>query len=128
LLWAWGPGELQFPHEGRWLENGNIMVFDNGSEARGFSRIVEVEPSSGEIVWVFKTRRPKAFFSSGRGTSQPLPGGNVLIASSNQGRVFEVTREGQIVWSYVVRGRDGKLLATRAAKYPPSKVESLLEP
>ena len=126
LLWVWGPGELEFPHEGRLLKNGNILIFDNGSEERGFSRIVEVEPSSGNIVWSYQADPPESFFTAGRGTSQPLPNGNVLIASSNQGQIFEVTRNGQLVWHYYLRGRGFKLLTMRAAKYPPSWVDPLL--
>ncbi|MEM6793100.1 MAG: arylsulfotransferase family protein [Acidobacteriota bacterium] len=126
LLWVWGPGELQFPHEGRWLESGNILVFDNGSERRGYSRVVEVEPQTGEIVWSYRASSPRTFYTEGRGTSQGLEGGNVLIASSNQGKIFEVTREGRVVWIYVVRGREGTLVANRALKYPPSKIEPLL--
>ena len=127
LLWVWGPDKLQFPHEGRWLENGNILVFDNGSTSRGYSRIIEVEPAAGNIVWKYIAKRPAKFFSAGRGTSQALPNGNVLIASSNQGMVFEVTRESQPVWRYFVRGENGKLLTVRAAKYPPSWVTPHLE-
>ncbi|MEO1084418.1 MAG: arylsulfotransferase family protein, partial [Acidobacteriota bacterium] len=126
LLWVWGPGELQFPHEGRWLENGHILIFDNGSERRGYSRIVEVDPRSGRIVWSYQAIRPKDFFTEGRGTSQALSNGNVLIASSNQGKVFEVTRAGRVSWLYVVRGESGHLAAMRAAKYPPSMVQPLL--
>ncbi|MEM9594990.1 MAG: arylsulfotransferase family protein [Acidobacteriota bacterium] len=127
LLWVWGPGELQFPHEGRWLENGNVLIFDNGSERRGYSRIVEVEPRSGEIVWSYRAIRPRDFFTEGRGTSQALANGNVLIASSNQGKVFEVTREGRVVWLYAVRDARGNLVTMRAVKYPPSKVQPLLD-
>ncbi|MEM1182882.1 MAG: arylsulfotransferase family protein [Acidobacteriota bacterium] len=128
LLWVWGPGELEFPHEGRWLKNGNVLIFDNGSERRGYSRIVEVEPASGKIVWSYTAIRPKDFYSEGRGTSQALANGNVLIASSNQGKVFEVTRAGRVVWLYAVRDSNGNLVAMRAEKYPPTKVEPLLSP
>ncbi|MEM1182883.1 MAG: arylsulfotransferase family protein [Acidobacteriota bacterium] len=118
LLWVWGPGELQYPHEGRWLENGHVMIFDNGTRDRGYSRLVEVDPATGEIVWTYRTKKPEAFFTPGRGTAQALPGGNVLVSSANQGKVFEVTRRGRVVWRYIVRGDDGRLLAMRAAKYP----------
>ncbi|MEO1369851.1 MAG: aryl-sulfate sulfotransferase, partial [Acidobacteriota bacterium] len=37
LVRTWGPGVLQYPHEGRWLENGNWLIFDNGSRERGYS-------------------------------------------------------------------------------------------
>ncbi|MEO1369844.1 MAG: hypothetical protein AAFX50_21890, partial [Acidobacteriota bacterium] len=76
--------------------------------------------------WLFKARNPAAFFTPGRGTSQALPGGNVLIASSNQGRIFEVTRQGRVVWRYIVRGEDGELAAMRAAKYPREWVAPLV--
>ncbi|MEM9594989.1 MAG: arylsulfotransferase family protein [Acidobacteriota bacterium] len=126
LLWVWGPGELQYPHEGRWLENGHILIFDNGTRARGYSRLVEVDPSTGEIVWTYQAKKPQTFFTAGRGTAQALPGGNVLVSSANQGRVFEVTREGRVVWRYVVRGENGKLVAIRAAKYPEEWVLPLV--
>jgi hypothetical protein len=35
------------------------------------------------------------------GKHQRLPNGNVLIAESGQGRAFEVTPEGKIVWEYI---------------------------
>ena len=40
---VWGGDELDWPHMPTMLENGNIMVFDNGSH-RGWSRVIEVEP------------------------------------------------------------------------------------
>ncbi|MEO1368917.1 MAG: arylsulfotransferase family protein [Acidobacteriota bacterium] len=128
LVWIWGLGELQFPHEGTWLENGNILIFDNGTKQRGFSRILEVEPLTGDIVWSYRHPRQGGFFSAGRGTAQALPGGHVLIASSNQSRVFEINRQGHLVWAYRTRGRDGRQVTVRAQKYSPSLVEGLIEP
>ena len=135
LLWVWGPGALQYPHEGQWLDNGNVLIFDNGSEERGYSRVVEVRPTfdsngslpttaAGEIVWSYEAKSPKDFFTRARGTAQPLENGNVLIASSQQGRVFEITRRGEIVWEYIVRNQEGKLTSIRAAKYPRSMFRS----
>ncbi|MEM8962533.1 MAG: aryl-sulfate sulfotransferase [Acidobacteriota bacterium] len=127
LLWVWGPGEVQFPHEATWLENGNVLLFDNGSETRGFSRIVEVDPTTDEVVWTFTAKDPKTFYSDGRGTVHALPNGNVLVASSNQGKIFEVTREGEVVWRYLHRDDNGELTAIRAQRYPPSMIEPLLD-
>ncbi|MEM8995313.1 MAG: arylsulfotransferase family protein [Acidobacteriota bacterium] len=127
LVWAWGPGELQFPHEATWLENGHILIFDNGTKERAFSRIIEVEPRSGEIVWTYRHPRKGGFFSAGRGTAQALPGGNVLIASSNQSRVFEINRQGHLVWAYRTRGLDGRQVTVRAQKYPPTLLAPLIE-
>ena len=53
LVWAWGPGELSGPHGGTVLEDGRILIFDNGL-GREWSRIVEIDPLSGEIVWEYR--------------------------------------------------------------------------
>ncbi len=123
---AGGPGELQYPHEATWLESGNVMIFDNGTVERAYSRIVEVDPTTGNIVWEFRTTPAELFFSKARGTCQELPGGNVLIASSNEGEVFGVTRKGEVVWRYVPRDDKGKRLVIRAERYPSRIVEPRL--
>jgi len=41
-----------------------------------------------------------AFFTPVPGTHQRLENGNVLITESTAGRIFEVTREGEVVWDY----------------------------
>ncbi|MEM1447539.1 MAG: arylsulfotransferase family protein [Planctomycetota bacterium] len=99
IVWAWGKGELQGPHDARLLENGNVLVFDNGL-GRGWSRVVEVEPASSEIVWEYRADPPESFYTLSKGSSQRLPNGNTLIAESDRGRAFEVTREGEVVWDY----------------------------
>lgn len=40
LIWKWGWGELRRPHNPTILENGNILIFDNGGPKRIYSRIV----------------------------------------------------------------------------------------
>ena len=40
------------------------------------------------------------FFSAVQGAAQALPNGNVLVTESTKGRVFEVTRDGEIVWEF----------------------------
>lgn len=119
LLWTWGPGELQYPHEATWLENGNVLMFDNGTDERGYSRILEVDPRTDRIAWEYRGDPPERFYSRVRGTAQGLPGGHVLVASSNQG---------EIVWRYVVRDESGRRLAIRALHYPESLVAPLLSP
>ena len=34
LVWAWGPDEIIGPHDASMLENGNILLFDNGLRRR----------------------------------------------------------------------------------------------
>ncbi len=100
LLWAWGPGELAAPHDATLLPDGNILGFDNGM-GRGWSRVVEIDPRSGEIVWEYRAPEPGDFYSETRGAAQRLSNGNTLVTESGAGRVFEVTRSGEVVWEFV---------------------------
>ena len=86
------------------LENGNILVFDNGTY-RGHSIVREIEPRSGEIVWQY-AHQPRQFyhhkfFSFSWGSAQRLPNGNTFSLDGNRGRLFEITPAGEIVWEYV---------------------------
>ena len=51
-----------------------------------------------------------SFFSLLRGGNQRLPNGNTIITESDQGRVFEVTKDGKIVWEFYnpLRFKNGK--------------------
>jgi hypothetical protein len=100
VVWHWGIGELEWPHHPTLLADGRVLVFDNGVR-RGWSRVVEVDPTSGEIVWEYRGDPPESFFTSSRGAAQRLPNGNTLIVESDEGRAFEVTRGGTIVWEYL---------------------------
>ncbi len=97
--WSWGAGQLDRPHQPSVTSDGNIMIFDNG-KSRNVSRIVEVDPATNEIVWQYTAKPPESFYSADRGGAQELPNGNVLITESNKGRVFEITRDGRIVWEF----------------------------
>jgi hypothetical protein len=127
IVWGWGPGELDHPHEPTLLPNGHILVFDNGF-FRGSSRIVEYDPVAEKIVWRYEGASGREFFSRGRGACQALPNGDVLITESAKGRVFEVTRDGRIVWEFFNPSREREHRGTfyRAIRYPPDVVEPLL--
>ena len=99
FAWKWGPGELEHPHHPSLLENGNLLIFDNG-KFRGSSRVIELDPVTEEIVWQYEADPPESFFSRSRGAAQRLPNGNTLITESTRGHVFEVTTEGDIVWDF----------------------------
>ena len=128
LVWSWGRGNIVRQHEATWLPNGNILLFDNGDSERMWSRIVELDPRTNLIAWQYTNPNPRHFFSSGRGTSQGLPGGNVLVANSNSGEAFEVTRDGEIVWGFLnpqVEAK-GRRAAIRIKRYPTDLVERIL--
>ena len=133
LLWAWGQGEIVGIHDAQLVDGGRVLIFDNRSRSSeeagdGWSRIVEVDPRTDEIVWQYRADPPENFYSHSRGTVRRLAGGNTLIASSNQGRIFEVTRNGEIAWDYRTPHKWGKTTRSvlRAEVYSRKFVDRLL--
>jgi outer membrane protein assembly factor BamB len=99
VVWSWGPGQLDGPHMPTLLDNGRILVFDNGTR-RDYSRVLELDPVTLTVAWEYRADPPSAFHSKWRGSSQRLPNGDTLICESDRGRVFEVTPEGETVWEF----------------------------
>ena len=85
--------------------NGNLLLFDNGphrlDHTMPFSRVIEVELATKQIVWKYQERREYEFFSPRMSNAQRLPNGNTLICEGDFGRLFEVTPQGELVWEYV---------------------------
>jgi hypothetical protein len=77
--------------------------------------VLELDPLSGDELWLYRADTDGLFFTSGAGTCQRLANGNTLITESNQGRAFEVTPEREIVWEWRNPNRagdQGELVAT----------------
>jgi outer membrane protein assembly factor BamB len=107
IKWRWGNGIISFPHEPSMLDNGNVLVFDNGRYHVGIwppdhSRVIEVNPETDAIEWEYRAENPVDFYSTYIGGCQRLPNGNTLVCEGAMGRLFEVTPTGQLVWEYVV--------------------------
>lgn len=81
---------------------GNMLCYDNGIY-KFISRAVEVDMQTNEIVWestseqVFAGRIPFSSFISG---ARRLPNGNTLLCDGQDGRLYEVTKEQEVVWEY----------------------------
>jgi hypothetical protein len=126
-LWAWGEGQLEWPHHPTMLENGHILIFDNGVD-REYSRVVELDVLDESIVWEYKADPPEDFYSAGRGSAQRLPNGNTLICESDNGRVFEVGRRGGVVWTWLnpsIRKKRREAVY-RMIRLPKAPVDELL--
>ncbi len=127
ILWVWGEGQLEWPHHPAMLGNGHMLIFDNGVE-REYSRVVELDPVSGAIVWEYMAEFPEDFFSYARGSVQRLANGNTLISESDNGRVFEVTRGGEVVWIWLnpVRKKGHRETVYRMMRLPEDLLDPLL--
>ena len=103
--WQGGPGFVSHQHWPNMLANGNILVFDNGEHRNdgsrlSFSRIIELDPSTMNVEWMYTANPPQSFYSALLGGAERLPNGNTLICEAMKGRIFEVTPDGEIVWQY----------------------------
>ena len=122
---------------------GHVLVFDNGLvdadtnprhvSSRPNSRVLEINPVDMSIAWEYnaeKSNRPLwTFFSHYISGAQRQPNGNTLICEGANGRIFEVTPPGEIVWEYVnpFSNATGKIpngTLFRAAKVPESWLKS----
>lgn len=106
-------GTFRAQHDIDVLPNGNVMLFDNEGDITdtGKSRVLEIDPRTGGIVWSYNGTQMDPMYTENRGSQQRLPNGNTMINESNAGRIFEVTPDGDVVWEYIhpVRGtQDGK--------------------
>ena len=110
---------------------GHILVFDNGGSrgyggpdggpkyTRDYSRVVEFDPTTLEIVWEYSPANGDHLpFSLALSGAQRLPNGNTLITSGNPQTLLEVTPERQVVWQY---DHDNSLINPlyRAYRVPP---------
>jgi len=134
---ASGSQELVHQHDAEFIDNGTssgtaagvrILVFDNGNlRGRPYSRVVELDlPSYGAssstrvlpatIVWQYPNEQDVSrdvLFADHISGAQRLENGNTLICSGVEGRFFEVTLLGDIVWEYINPftsvGQNGKI-------------------
>jgi hypothetical protein len=132
-LWKYRDPRMGGQHDPQWLPNGNVLVYDNGTQRRHMgvfphSRVFEINPATNEIVWQYTDAFPFAFYSPQISGAQRLPGGNTLICEGLRGRLFQVTPEGEVVWEYVnphfdknIFGFDSNMVF-RALFYTPDEV------
>jgi hypothetical protein len=100
VTWRLKPETTRSQHNPTMLANGNILLFDNGN-GRNYSRVIEIEPNSQDIVWEYTANPRDAFYSMNISGAQRLPNGNTLICEGRSARFFEVTPEKDIVWEYI---------------------------
>jgi len=152
IVWRIGPdfssgevwdniGQLVGQHHAHMIPEGlpgagNILVFDNGGQSgyggngnkprytRSYSRVIEFDPLTFEIVWQYGAESGEQnFFSMDISSAQRLPNGNTLICEGRNGRIFEVTPDKQTVWEFTAPAQGKKDNSVyRAYRIPPEWV------
>ena len=135
ITWKVGWDVISRQHDPSLLPNGNILLFDNGerrkNDVRIFSRVVEIDPSTNEIVWEYRDNPYFNFYSSRISGARRMPNGNTLITEGMFGRMFQVTQQGEVVWEYInpyfPRGSDGyeDNRVFRCSWYMPGEIPQL---
>jgi hypothetical protein len=102
IVWA-KLGSWREQHDAETMANGDILMFDNfGNIGPGSpSRILEIDPTDAAEDWSYGGSGKEPFFSSVRSSQQQLANGDLLVTSSNESRIFELTRDGNIVWEFI---------------------------
>jgi hypothetical protein len=90
------------------------------------SRVIEVNPITNEIEWEYTETPALAFYSFHISSAERLANGNTLICEGAFGRIFEVTKNGNVVWEYInpfyspdLRSGDPTNMVFRAHRYSP---------
>jgi hypothetical protein len=133
VVWTWRPDGVFGQHQATMLDDGHILLFDNGRSVsrrgRRYSRVVELDPVSKTEVWSYQADPPRSFFAPAESGCQLLPNGDILVAAET-GRAFELTRSNQLVWEYFNPKFDQTRLKRsgfyRMERLPPEVVEPLL--
>ncbi len=109
-------GRVMRQHDPDFVGGDIISVFDNrsftkasGSE-KAASRVVEIDATTGDVaVRVDGSDAETGFYTEIMGMHQRLPGGNILVVSSGEGRVLEFTPDGKLAWRFQNQTDDGDI-------------------
>ncbi|MEM9435138.1 MAG: arylsulfotransferase family protein [Pseudomonadota bacterium] len=93
-------GWMRRQHDPDWEPNGTISVFDNNMH-RGISRILSFDPSNYGPPSVILDGQEFGFYTWIRGNHQQMADGSILVTSSQEGRIFEVDNDGNVVFEFI---------------------------
>lgn len=105
VVWALS-GMWDAQHDPSLLPNGRMLILDNLGHG-GRSRVLEFDPFTQVVEWMYVGEPDKPFFTQGCGTCARLPNGNTLITETDFGRAFEVAPDKTIVWEFINPHRTG---------------------
>lgn len=111
IIWRSPKGMVNVQHDPTLLDNGNILVFDNGltripnPHPLFGSRVLEINPKTNQIDWQFNGGKSVIekvrFLAPITSGAQRLKNGNTLITDGPKGHIFEVTKDGELVWDLI---------------------------
>jgi hypothetical protein len=132
VVWAY-KGDFKAQHDPQIIPGSSrLVLLDNrgGNPKYGRSRILEYALPDMSPVWTYDGTKKEPFFTRTCGTIQRLPNGNTLVTETDNGRAFEITNKGKIVWEFYNphrAGPDKELIASlfEVKRIPKSRVRWL---
>lgn len=107
-------------HDVQWIESGHpdeggLIVFNNGNgRYPSYSSVEVLHPVSNNGTYVLEANgtfgppspswswnQGEAMYSNAISGAQALPNGNILVTHGTKGTLYEVNREGEVVWQYI---------------------------
>ena len=131
----WRAGQTRRQHDPDWQNDGSITIFDNNLKENfseewdgalpdlpqgRFSRIFKLFPQTygAEIIY---DGEADDMYSGERSKHQILPNGNILMTSAHQGRILEVTGQGETVFELINQyDQSQSLILSEAIWLPPN--------
>jgi hypothetical protein len=116
MIWnQQGPWNMQ--HDVDILNDHQISVFDNntnktakGDKVMGHNQVMIYDFETNETTSPYKAALAMNDVKTPtQGRSEIYQNGDVFVEETDHGRLFRVTSDGEIVWQYVNRTRDGGL-------------------
>jgi len=145
---------LFYPHDVEWVPpdypgGGHLTVFNNGNGRPGgnWTTLEELVPPLNpdgtyrreagapwgpkELAWSYRAPEPESFYAPFISGAHRLPNGNTFVTSGPEGRLFEVTPDGETVWDFWnpysgdVRDRDGDRVGSDRVRYGVWRAQKL---
>ena len=100
------------------------------SARRGETRILEYDPLTQAIPWLYANEDSTPLQAFFRGMNQRLPNGNTLIVDPDDRRLFEVTHDKELVWESFCPLSSARMtragsLRSPARRYSPEQLSFL---
>jgi len=93
IIWSFGPGIIKHQHCPHLLNNGNLIVFDNGN-----GRVAEFDPG-GKLVWEYTGLTAPVW-----GWIEKIWNSNYIFPDAWGGRILETNNKGNTIKEVEVRG------------------------
>ena len=97
-------GHFQFQHYAHRNNDGDVMLFDNGSATRPATRLLSftIDEQQKKAVTKLNVPLPSHLYSAIMGSTMQLPDKQLLSASSTNNRIVKTDLSGNVLWALKV--------------------------